>query len=107
LAIECTGFAESRSLPETSPEGKDRVQGFLPFERAVSAGREQLEEANILRFALDIATAHYKWRLEPKDIRPANPDRQLTNDFHITRDENSSRSTSKQESSQLSNSNTI
>jgi hypothetical protein len=75
LALECTGFAQSESLSESKTEGVGRVNGFLPFERAVAAGREQLDH-QALRFALDIAVAHYSWRLEPLDI--PKPDARYT-----------------------------
>jgi formylglycine-generating enzyme required for sulfatase activity len=70
LAIECTGFAYSKSLPESVPEGLGRTEErILPFERAVAAGREQLDQLERpLRFALDIAVAHYSWRIEPLEI---------------------------------------
>jgi tetratricopeptide (TPR) repeat protein len=66
LTVECTGFAQSQSLSESVPEGVGRTaEGLLPFERAVAAGREQLERPDRpFRFALDIAIAHYQWRIE-------------------------------------------
>lgn len=67
LALECTGFAQSESLSESEIEGVGRINGFLPFDRAVAAGREQLDH-QALRFALDIAVAHYSWRIEPVNI---------------------------------------
>ena len=70
LAIECTGFAYSKSLPESVPEGVGRTEeGILPFERAVAAGRGQLDQLERpLRFALDIAVAHYHWEINPLEI---------------------------------------
>ncbi|NEP00550.1 MAG: hypothetical protein F6K58_18130 [Symploca sp. SIO2E9] len=70
LAIECTGFAHSKSLPESSPEGLGRTkEGILPFERAIIAGREQLDHPDRpFKFALDIATAHYSWDIKPVDF---------------------------------------
>lgn len=67
IAVECTGFAECPGFGQDCPEGIDRTsKHFLDFERAVKAGREQLDFANrSLRFALDIATAHYSWQIKP------------------------------------------
>ena len=66
LAMECTGFAQSKSLPEPVPEGIGRTgDGLMPFDRAVTAGREQLDRADSpFRFAIDVAVAHYHWRIE-------------------------------------------
>lgn len=66
LAVECTGFAQSQILPETVPEGVGRVgNGLLPFERAVAAGREQLDQVERpFSYALDIAVARYYWAIE-------------------------------------------
>ena len=66
LAIECTGFASSRCLPGTVPEGVGReADGLLPFDRAITAGREQLDQmARPFRFALDIAVAHHYWKMD-------------------------------------------
>jgi hypothetical protein len=65
VAVECTGFAESESLPESVPEGKGRDgNGLLPFDKAVIAGRDQLDRQDQpLRFALDIAVAQYDWKI--------------------------------------------
>lgn len=69
LALECTGFAQSESLSESETEGAGRINGFLPFDRAVAAGREQLDRPDRpLRCAFDIAIAHYGWRIEPVEI---------------------------------------
>jgi hypothetical protein len=69
VAVECTGFARSTSqtLSSSFPEGIGRTsEGFLPFERARQAGREQLEQPDRqLIFALDIAIAHYDWKITP------------------------------------------
>ena len=71
LAVECTGFAESTSLldDEAIPEGKGRgvgaPPGLMSFERAVAAGTEQLEQADRVRFVLDVAIAHDLWGIEP------------------------------------------
>jgi hypothetical protein len=60
IAVECTGFAQTEKLPAANPEGVGRdFQKLLPFERALNAGSEQLN--NVERpflFALDIAWAH-------------------------------------------------
>jgi ankyrin repeat protein len=65
LAVECTGFVQSTVLPPSVPEGEGRTPGgLLPFDRAVSAGREQLEQpARPFRFAVDVAIAHYYWQI--------------------------------------------
>lgn len=62
IAIECTGFAASKTLPVTEPEGIGRLEdGLMSFERAVAAGREQLDQADRpFNFALDIATARFE-----------------------------------------------
>jgi hypothetical protein len=75
LAIECTGFAYSKSLPKSVPEGVGRTEGgILPFERAAAAGREQLDQSDRpFQFALDIAIAHYNWEIEPRTF-PYTPD---------------------------------
>jgi len=70
LAIECTGFAHSKSLSNKFPEGVGRTEdGILSFERGIAAGREQFGcTERPFRFALDIAVARYEWRIEPADI---------------------------------------
>ncbi|CAM5590957.1 hypothetical protein BOQ63_007360 (plasmid) [Streptomyces viridifaciens] len=71
LAVECTGFARSDLLGKYPdlPEARHRTNGLLPFDQAVAAGREQLYRADRpLRFAIDIATAHYEWRIEPHPV---------------------------------------
>jgi len=73
IAVECTGFAHSELLGqipgEPSPESIQRVDGMLSFERAVAAGREQLDlPGRPFQFALDIAVAHYAWRIEPHSL---------------------------------------
>jgi hypothetical protein len=72
LAIECTGFARTQSFGNSSqPEAKRRkADGTLSFDSAISAGREQLENnTRPFKFAIDIATAHYHWKIEPLTIR--------------------------------------
>jgi hypothetical protein len=69
VAIECTGFAHTDELPETNPEGRGRVDGVLPFERALAAGRKQLDrDDSPMVFALDIATAQYGWSVAPAKL---------------------------------------
>jgi len=53
--IECTGFSRTVDSPFTSfPEDRGRIGGLLPWQRAISAGREQLElTARAFRFAID------------------------------------------------------
>lgn len=70
VAVECTGFASSEKLAQLAreelPETVGRIDGVLPFERAVAAGREQLSLPDrALQFAVDVAVAHYGWRIEP------------------------------------------
>ena len=70
MAIECTGFAHSAKLGDaedpTYPETVGRVDGVMTFARAIAAGREQLETpARPFVFALDVAIAHYGWRMDP------------------------------------------
>jgi len=68
LAVECTGFARSDLLGQYPgrPEARGRVGGLLTFDQAVAAGREQLGRP--LRFAIDVAIAHYDWRMEPHPV---------------------------------------
>jgi len=60
LPVECTGFAQTKKLPESLPEGVGRNgEGLLSFDRAVAAGAEQLSRADRpFLFAIDIAAAH-------------------------------------------------
>lgn len=70
IAIECTGFARTQSFRGSQPEEVERTEsGFLTFDRAIEAGREQLEnQERNFKFAIDIAVAHYDWRIEPYPI---------------------------------------
>jgi NACHT domain len=70
LPVECTGFARSRVLPSSQPEGRGRdMQGLLPFDRAKAAGEEQLHESDRpLYAALDIVTLHRRG-VVPQPIR--------------------------------------
>ena len=68
LAIECTGFTNSQfTLPDDKPEGIGRDdEGFLSFERAIAAGKEQIgTPGRELRFAVDVAIAHEYWKKKP------------------------------------------
>ncbi len=95
LAIECTGFSQSSSLPESEPEGVGRISGLLPFDRAIAAGREQQERPRrSFRFAIDIAVAHYSWKFEPFNVySPAIEPPQLSYFEDIKRLQQYSRST--------------
>ncbi|MFF3333976.1 AAA family ATPase [Streptomyces sp. NPDC002888] len=71
LAVECTGFAHSNLLAPGSdlPEARHREDGLLTFDRAVAAGREQLNRPERpLRFAVDVGLAQYGWRFEPHPL---------------------------------------
>ena len=72
VAVECTGFARSTLLAAGDPalpENRGRVDGLLPYERALAAGREQLQlPGRPFRFAIDVAVAHFGWRVEPHPI---------------------------------------
>lgn len=67
LAVECTGFASTKSLPQNLPEGVGRdFRGLLSFERAITAGREQLSfAARPFRLALDTAVAQNDLKFPP------------------------------------------
>jgi hypothetical protein len=72
IAIECTGFAHTQSFKNsTQPEAKRRKDdGTLSFDNALSAGRDQLENTTrSFEFAIDIAVAHYAWKIEPLTFR--------------------------------------
>jgi predicted component of type VI protein secretion system len=61
MALECTGFAATQALANTMPEGRGRepTSGHLAFERAVEAGREQLDLAERpFLYALDVVSLH-------------------------------------------------
>ncbi|GAA1026348.1 hypothetical protein GCM10009557_03740 [Virgisporangium ochraceum] len=84
-AVECTGFAHSDLLGRyvDLPEGRGRSDGLLTFEQAVRAGREQLGRPDReLRFAIDVATAHYEWRIEPYRVE-ALPGAYATDIFRL------------------------
>ena len=72
LAVECTGFAHSEYLSNANgaqkyPETLGREDGVMTFARSVAAGAEQLQSVRRLRFALDIAVAHFAWRMSPPE----------------------------------------
>ncbi len=70
MAIECTGFAHTETaLSESQPEGRERKDGTLTFERAIAAGEEQLYLPDRpLEFALDIAIAHQYWKIKQDGV---------------------------------------
>jgi energy-coupling factor transporter ATP-binding protein EcfA2 len=82
VAIECTGFARTQSFRGSAPEAVGRTEaGFLTFEHAVAAGREQLDNQHrAFNFAIDIAVAHYSWKIKPFSIPypPLQPSTPLT-----------------------------
>jgi hypothetical protein len=86
LAVECTGFAHSDQLGQKigdEPEAQHRTGGVLTFEDAVQAGRQQLERADRpFQFALDVAVAHYGWRIEPHPVEML-PGAWMTNIFRL------------------------
>ncbi len=66
IPLECTGFSAATGLPESLPEGQGRDGGLLTFERAVQAGREQLDRADRpLAFALDVTSAWFDLGITP------------------------------------------
>ncbi len=71
IAVECTGFAQTKSFSDVdTPETKGRTSdGDMLFERAIEAGLEQLKNPNRpFKFAIDIAAAQYVWKIEPLEI---------------------------------------
>lgn len=73
LPIECTGFAQSDRLHKYSDGQQERANGFLTFDQAVSAATAEIKNAKeSFRFALDVAVAHYAWRIDPYplDVQP-------------------------------------
>ncbi len=88
LAVECTGFAHSAQLADT-PESQHRTGGVLSFHQAVQAGRQQLDRLDRpLRFAIDVAVAHYGWRIEPYPLE-ALPGAMMTSIFRLLSDPSS------------------
>lgn len=86
LAVECTGFAHSDQLGQKigdKPEAQHRAGGMLTFDQAIQAGRLQLDRADRpFQFAIDIAIAHYGWRIEPHPLETL-PGAWLTNIFRL------------------------
>jgi hypothetical protein len=71
IAVECTGFAQSKNLPTHLPEGINRnAKGLLSFESAIEAGQDQLDkESNRdFRYAIDVAVAQEDWKITPLNI---------------------------------------
>lgn len=71
LAVECTGFAQSTALTSAGvfPEAGPRTNGVMTFTQATEAGRAQLDQPlRPFQFALDIAVAHFGWRIEPHPV---------------------------------------
>jgi HEAT repeat protein len=79
LCIECTGFAQSDSLNLATPEGSNRINGFLTFKQATVAGLQQFEpETNRPpQFALDIAVIHKEGSCQPLPIRLPDMDSEI------------------------------
>lgn len=68
VLVECTGFSAGEGLPETVPEGRGRVEGLLPFDRAKAAGREQLDRPDrAFLFAVDVAVLQDVGKLAPHE----------------------------------------
>ena len=67
VAVECTGFAQSQSFTGSIPGAIGRTrEGILTFERAIEAGRENLQgSGDSFQFAIDIAVAQDGWKIEP------------------------------------------
>lgn len=76
LPVECTGFAYSEALPDSFPEGQGRKAGFFDFERAVAAGRQQLEASRRpFHYAIDVQFLQDELGFEadsPPDWSPAS-----------------------------------
>ncbi|OYD91166.1 hypothetical protein CDG76_28365 [Nostoc sp. 'Peltigera membranacea cyanobiont' 210A] len=71
IAIECTGFAHSKTLSDLEqPEAKKREKdGSLQFDRAIDVGRQQLSNPKRpFKFAIDIAAAQYLWKIPPLEF---------------------------------------
>ncbi len=64
VAVECTGFSKGDNFNQNFPEGIGRENGFLSFERSITAGKEQLT-ARPFEYAIDIATAQFSKHLTP------------------------------------------
>jgi hypothetical protein len=68
-AIECTGFAYSKSMisgaTELPPEFKRDEKGYLTFGQAKEVGRKQLDCLSF-QYAVDIEVAHKEWGIKPE-----------------------------------------
>ena len=60
VAVECTGFTRvpQAEAPETTPPA------LMQFEESLEAGRKRLQDKEQFKFAVDIAIAHYRWRIK-------------------------------------------
>ena len=69
LAVECTGFARSTTIDPGLPEGQGRdAEGFLTFDAAVAAAREQLDApGRVLEYVIDFAVARHEWKIITSD----------------------------------------
>jgi hypothetical protein len=68
LPIECTGFARSKTISGSVPEALNRDNdGTLSFDNATKAGLAHFDlvASRPFKFALDIAVAHFFWKLKP------------------------------------------
>ncbi len=65
LVVECTGFANSKTLSKSEEDFK-RENGLLSFEKAIDFGNKIIEEKQLL-FVLDIPIAYNFWL--PKVVR--------------------------------------
>ena len=86
LVIDCTGFAHSSRFGQGNddePETQHRTGGVLTFDQAVDVGRQQLGLAGRpFQFAIDIAVAHYGWRIEPHPLQML-PGASMTSIFRL------------------------
>jgi hypothetical protein len=86
LAVDCTGFAHSSRLGQGNdgePETQHRTGGVLTFDQAAGVGRQQLDQAGRpFQFAIDIAVAHYGWRIEPHPLQML-PGASMTSIFRL------------------------
>ncbi len=67
ILIECTGFAKSKTISKDFPEGRERVDDLLDFERAIAAGRQQLDCRKFV-YLVDIEIAHRLIRQHPYPV---------------------------------------
>lgn len=80
VVVECTGFSRSRTaISDGYPEGRGRIDGLLPWDRAVSAGREQLDQTSRpFRFAIDPVYLQDILKIGP--FEPTAPGAELSQD---------------------------